>query len=140
MLECLIMGDSIAVGIGTYQKQCITAAKVGINSQAWYNSYKEAPVFKHNNYKTAVISLSTNDFHKTETADVLYSIRYRIKADRVVWILPSHTLRPVQRAIIREIANEFKDTVIDITQFLGPDNIHPTGKGYISIGNNILKK
>lgn len=138
MFECLIMGDSIAVGVGQYRPECATIARVGITSEKWFNTHKDNPSFRQS-FKVVVISLGTNDF-KNQSAEYLYDIRARVKANMVVWLLPSQTLKPVQRVIVREIANEFKDSVMDISQFVGPDKIHPTGKGYIEIGNNILKK
>jgi len=32
MIECLILGDSIAVGIGQMRPECVVQAKSGINS------------------------------------------------------------------------------------------------------------
>lgn len=56
----------------------------------------------------------------------------------VVWILPSRTLKPVQRAIIKEIANEFKDKILDTANYkMSHDGIHPTGQSYIEIGKAI---
>ena len=135
MLECLIMGDSIAVGIGMNRPDCATIAQVGITSQKWLSSYKQHPTFTRP-YKIAVISLGTNDFKNT-TAESLYDIRIKTKADMVVWILPSATLKPTQRVIIKEIANEFKDKTIDISQFIGHDGIHPHWKGYQSIAQQL---
>lgn len=138
MFECLVMGDSIAVGVGQYRPECATIAKVGITSEKWFKTHGENPNFTKP-YKIVVISLGTNDF-KNETAEYLYSVRARVKADMVVWLLPSQTLKPVQRVIVKEIANEFKDKTMDINSFVGPDKIHPTGKGYIEIGKEIFKK
>jgi lysophospholipase L1-like esterase len=138
MLECLIIGDSIAVGIGMNRPECATIAKVGITSQNWLHSYQNHPTFNRP-YKIAVISLGTNDYRNT-TAENIYDIRLKTKADMVIWILPSATLKPIQRVIIKEIANEFHDRTMDITQFIGPDGIHPHGKGYQDIAKQTLPK
>jgi len=127
MLECLILGDSIAVGIGQHRPDCVTIAKVGITSQNWLSSYQNHPTFNRP-YKIAVISLGSNDFRNT-TAENLYDIRKRTNADMVVWIMPSISLKPVQRVIIREIANEFKDKIMEIPQ-MSHDGIHPTPIAY----------
>ncbi len=134
MLECLIMGDSIAVGIGMNRPDCVTIAKVGITSDKWYKQYShriDQP------FKVVVISLGTNDGKVTYTAEYLYDIRKKVKANAVVWILPSLTLKPTQRAIVQEIASEFKDKTMDISTFIGPDGYHPTGKGYQSIASRL---
>jgi hypothetical protein len=127
MLECLILGDSIAVGIGMNRPDCITIAKVGITSPNWLRSYQNHPTFNQP-YKVVAISLGSNDYRNT-TAESLYDIRSKVKADMVVWIMPSVSLKPVQRAIIKEIANEFHDKTIELSQ-MSQDGIHPTPLGY----------
>jgi hypothetical protein len=134
MLECLILGDSIAVGIGTYRPDCAVIAKVGITSQNWLRSYQTHPTF-NKPYKVVAISLGSND-HRNTTAESLYDIRSKIKADMVVWVMPSRTLKPVQRVIIKEIANEFRDKILEINK-MSYDGIHPTGQGYIELGKSI---
>ena len=134
MLECLILGDSIGVGIGMNRPDCTTIAKVGITSDRW----RKENLFKVNEqFKIVVISLGTNDWKSTHTSDALVEIRKKIKANAVVWILPSITLKPTQRAIVREVANEFHDKTMDISQFIGPDGIHPNWKGYQSIAQQL---
>ena len=135
MLECLILGDSIAVGIGMNRPDCVTVAKVGITSQNWLRSYQNHPTYQRA-YKVVVISLGTNDFRNT-TAESLYDIRNKVKADMIVWVLPNQSLKPIQRAIVREIANEFHDKTIELTK-LSPDGIHPTPLGYKETAKKIL--
>ena len=124
MLECLILGDSIAVGIGQARPECVTLARSGITSEKWYRGYNNNPYFIDDLYKVVVISLGTNDF-RGMTSEMLYSIREKIKSKIVVWIAPSSVLKPTQNQIVREIANEFKDKVLDISEYVGHDKIHP---------------
>lgn len=136
MIDCLILGDSLAVGIGRYRPECATIAQVGITSQQWLRSYQNHPTFNRP-YKIAVISLGSNDFRHT-TAENLYDIRKKTQADMVVWILPSMSLKPIQRAIIREIANEFHDKMLDTAHYkMSHDGIHPTGQSYIDLGKAV---
>lgn len=137
MLECLILGDSIAVGVGMNRPDCSVIAKVGITSDKWYKNYQHK---LNESFKIAVISLGTNDWKTTVTAEYLYDIRNKTKANAVIWILPSATLKPTQRAIVREIANEFKDKTMDISQFIGPDGIHPHWKGYQTIAKQLINR
>lgn len=134
MLECLVMGDSIAVGIGQHRPDCVVAAKVGITSKKWFFTYHET--ITNNKYKNVYISLGSND-NWNATADALYAIRKTIKADRVYWVLTSPTLKPHQRVIIREIASEFRDATVDISEHISRDGIHPTGAGYKAIANKL---
>ena len=131
------MGDSIAVGTQHFRKECVAYATGGLNSHQWLNKNVDKSPFVA---KTVIISLGTNDWKSTITAEYLYDIRNKTKANAVVWILPSATLKPTQRAIIKEIANEFKDKTMDISQFIGPDGIHPHGRGYQSIARNLVSQ
>lgn len=125
MLECLIIGDSIAVGLGQARPECVTIARSGITSNRWYKGFGSNPYYKDDAYKVAVISLGTNDFVGDKTSDILYNVRRNLNADMVIWILPSRQLKPSQFAIIRELSNEFHDRVVDIAEFVGTDGIHP---------------
>jgi hypothetical protein len=125
MLECLILGDSIAVGLGQARPECVTIARSGYSSKRWYRGFGLNPYYKDDAYKIAVISLGTNDFVGDNTSEILYSIRKNTNAQFVVWILPSWNLKPQQHAIVREIANEFHDKVLSIHEFVGHDGIHP---------------
>lgn len=136
MIECLVLGDSIAVGVGQHKPECAIVAKVGINSKKWLETYGNHPTVTKP-YKVVVISLGSNDY-RSYLSEGLYDVRVKIKADMVVWILPSMTLKPVQRVIIKEIANEFRDKTIDTAVHqMSPDGIHPTGRGYIEISKAI---
>lgn len=128
MIECLILGDSIAVGIGSHRPDCAVIAKVGITSQQWLKHNGNHPTF-NKPYKVVAISLGSNDFRNSSTAESLYDIRHKIKADLVVWVMPSISLKPIQRALIREIANEFKDKILEIEK-MSYDGIHPSPIGY----------
>ena len=127
MLECLILGDSIAVGIGMNRPDCVTVAKVGITSNKWLETYRDHPTINRP-FKVAVISLGSNDYRGIMT-EGLYDVRAKIKADMVIWIMPSVSLKPIQRAVIKEIANEFRDKILEITK-MSYDGIHPTPIGY----------
>ena len=80
MIECLILGDSIAVGIGQHRPDCAVIAKVGITSQNWLKNYNNHPTF-NKPYKVVTISLGSNDFKASHTAESLYDIRNKIKSD-----------------------------------------------------------
>jgi hypothetical protein len=115
------MGDSLAVGIGQARPDCFTVAKVGITSDKWFKQYNPK---LDKQFKSVIISLGTNDFVGIPE-EYLYKIRTSIKANMVVWILPSYSLKPKQRALVQKISNEFGDKVLDITEHIGYDGIHP---------------
>ena len=135
MLECMILGDSTAIGIAQHKPECAVIARVGITSENWYKNFNTNPNTK-NNYKIVVISLGNNDYKNT-TAESLYNIRKHINADIVFWIAPSLTLKPIQRLLVRELANEFKDKVIESHPYIGYDGIHPNQNGYKQLSSKI---
>lgn len=128
MLECLILGDSIAVGIAQHRPECVAYAKVGINSRNWSN----ANLTKNLTAKTVVISLGANDTVKIKTRRELETLREVIKAELVFWILPYNN--PNIHDFIRELAADYRDVVLPITS-IGSDNVHPTAKGYKLLAN-----
>jgi hypothetical protein len=57
MLECLIVGDSIAVGVSQIRTECQAIVKSGINSSDWNKKH----LHKLKPTKTLIISLGAND-------------------------------------------------------------------------------
>ena len=132
MLDCLIVGDSIAVGVATVKTECVSYAKGGINSRQWLNqNIGNTPLVA----KSVIISLGSNDHKYVKTESELRTIRQLTKADRVYWILPAGNLKASEVSIqyiqllVREIAKEYGDIVLPITK-LQKDGIHPSGAGY----------
>ena len=124
MLDCLIVGDSIAVGVANVRTECVSYSKGGINSHQWLNSnVGKSPYVA----KTVIISLGSNDHKYVKTESELRTIRELTKADRVYWILPA--IKPDIQAIVRKIAAQNGDTVLPITR-LQKDGVHPSWNGY----------
>jgi hypothetical protein len=134
MLECLILGDSIAVGTQQFAKQCELVGKGGINTWQWNNMYPKADL----SAGTVIISLATNDHKYINTEAELIKMRERVKSSRVFWILPAGNLKASQvniqwiQGLVREIAQKYGDTVLPI-RGLQPDGIHPSWSGYKDI-------
>jgi lysophospholipase L1-like esterase len=124
MLECLIMGDSIAVGTKMFKPECTLIGKSGINSYQWVNTHITKTPFAT---KTVIISLGSNDLAYVKTESELKTIRLNTKADKVYWILPA--IKPNIQEIVKKIATENGDIVLPI-RYISPDGVHPTGRGY----------
>jgi lysophospholipase L1-like esterase len=124
MLDCLILGDSIAVGTSQARPECVSYSKGGINSYDWLNKNvgKSPYVAKH-----VIISLGSNDHKGIKTESELNTIRQLTKADRVYWILPA--IKPDIQEMVRRIAVENGDVILPIKD-LSSDQVHPTAKGY----------
>ena len=131
MIDCIIMGDSIAVGTHRAKPECVTYVKGGLNTWQWNRDY-----LKNNlSAKTVIISLGSNDHKHIKTQKELETLRAKVKADRVFWILPYGNLAasrvPITeiQQIVREIAAEHGDKVISING-IQSDGIHPSWTGY----------
>lgn len=127
MLECLILGDSIAVGTAQVRPECVSYSKGGWNTWQWNRDYLN----KDLSAKTVIISLGSNDHPGVSTRYELQKMRKKVQADRVVWIVPA--IKPHVQEIVESIAREHKDTIIQIP-YLSNDGIHPSSRGYKKIG------
>lgn len=127
MLECLIVGDSIAVGVSQVRPECASIAKSGINSRDWNarNMQRLKPA------RVLIISLGANDLKGHNTEGNVRSLRTNAQADKVFWLLPNETLKPAAVAAVKQVAAEFGDSVIDRPKTnMSADGVHPTYKGY----------
>ena len=124
MIECLILGDSIAVGTQQFRPECVSYSKGGINSYQWLNAnVGKSPYVA----KTVIISLGSNDHKYVKTLSELRNIRELTKAERVYWILPA--IKPDIQEMVKKVAAEWGDTVLPMTR-LQKDGIHPSTAGY----------
>jgi hypothetical protein len=126
MLDCLILGDSIAVGTHQIATECRALAKGGWNSWQWNRDYLKNDL----SADTVIISLGSNDHKGVKTRRELEIVRDKVKGSRVFWILPA--IKPDIQDIVREIAAQHGDTVLPINR-LQPDGIHPSWAGYKDI-------
>ncbi len=126
MLECLILGDSIAVGTHQFRPECVALAKGGINTWQFNKNYAShiEPA------QTVIISLGSNDHDGVNSFKELLAMRQRVEGKRVFWILPA--IKPHIQDMVRIIANNYGDTVLPITR-LQPDKVHPSWAGYKDI-------
>lgn len=133
MLDCLILGDSIAVGTHQFKKECVAVAKGGINSWQYNKDYVAS---RKNDFgaEVVIISLGSNDHKGVKTYNELYKMRERIKAQRVYWISPNPVVFPRQADDVNLIAISFGDFVIKPTRYQ-TDQVHPSWEGYKDIAN-----
>jgi len=132
MLECLIMGDSIAVGTKMFAPtECVSYSKGGWNTWQWNKKWGETPL----EAKRVVISLGTNDHKGVNTFKELMKIRYRIRSVQVVWIMPPCNKKFCKSGVnknVTDIATRYGDKII-ATPHVQPDGIHPSWRGYKSL-------
>lgn len=133
MLECMIIGDSIAVGTQMFRQECVAYATGGLNTSQWNKKYRN----KDLTASTMIISLGTNDHDGVHTFKELSAMRSRVTATNVFWIMPpcnpKFCKQPVND-IVEIIANAHGDTIIGTTR-LQKDAIHPSWAGYKELAN-----
>jgi len=129
MIECLILGDSIAVGTHQYRPECELIATNGINSHQWNKQNASHTL----SATTTIISLGSNDHPGVRSLWELQQLRTKVVAQRVYWILPANN-KDIQQ-MIQLIAQDYGDTVLPISR-LQKDGVHPSWAGYRQLAEN----
>jgi lysophospholipase L1-like esterase len=122
MIDCLILGDSIAVGVSKNRPECDVIAKSGITSP----NFVKAHITKNLSADTVLVSLGSNDAG-VNTLQALTKLRKTIRAKSVYWILPAQFTDA--RYTVEKIALKNGDTIVRIPD-VSADGIHPTSRGY----------
>jgi lysophospholipase L1-like esterase len=139
MLECLILGDSIAVGTHQFRPECASYSKGGWNTWQWNRDYLKNDLTAG----TVIISLGSNDHKHINTEAELLKMRSKVVGKRVFWVLPAGNLKASEvniqwiQGLVREIAAKYGDVVLPITR-LQRDGIHPSWAGYKDIVERTL--
>ena len=134
MIDCMIIGDSIAVGVSMVRKECVSYSKGGWNSWQWNKDYLANASAQP--AQTIIISLGANDHKGVKTEFELRKMREAIKGKRVFWISPGMERKPIPQTAIEKIAKEYGDVVLDRPKNgMSSDGIHPTMRGYKELAN-----
>ena len=137
MLDCMIIGDSIAVGVAQQRPECVAYATGGLNTWQWNKKYGSKVLAS----PAVIISLGTNDHSGVHTFKELSRMRANVTAERVFWILPpcnDKFCKPDVNEIVEIIARSRGDTIIK-TDRLQKDAIHPSWAGYKELANETRK-
>lgn len=129
MIECILLGDSIAVGLRPHLP-CTLQAQVG------RNSHHQSVIIRPIEARKVIISLGSNDvgdptMMKSQLRH-LRLIRRNIDADKVIWILPYHNQGHEN---IRRVAAENGDGLLDLINFRTSDGVHP--RSYKDVSNDL---
>lgn len=123
MIDCAVVGDSIALGVGTELHRCVVDATVGIPSADVIGRVQHANVL--------VVSAGSNDARSPALEHNLRAIRAKASS-KVIWISP---MDPVAAAAVRRVARLHGDQVVHFTP--RPDNIHP--RSYPTLADRVAK-
>ena len=133
MIDCMIIGDSIAVGTARARPECVSYARGGWNSWQWNKDYLDQAAAKP--AKAVIISLGANDHRGVKTEQELRKMRAAIQGQRVFWIDPGQDRKPIPHDAITRIAREYGDTIVPRPRdHMSADGVHPTGRGYKILG------
>lgn len=135
MIDCMIIGDSIAVGSHMFRKECVSHSKGGITSHGWDKMYGKIDLTAN----TVIISLGTNDWEKASTFEKLKEIRSKIKAHQVFWIAPNYEMKPKAHYDVLYVSDVFQDKVISTNKYQA-DKIHPSWSGYKELMDQTKQK
>jgi lysophospholipase L1-like esterase len=128
MIDCIVLGDSIAVGTHLQRYECTSYSKGGINTWQWNKTYGNSDL----SAGTVIISLGTNDHKGVKTERELLEMRSKVKASKVFWIMPpcnDKFCKPNVNKLVEAIAKAHGDSVIG-TNRVQADGIHPSWAGY----------
>jgi lysophospholipase L1-like esterase len=131
MLECLILGDSIARGIANIRKECNHLTEIGISGVEYNRKYGSNMLITELGSDTVIISLGSNDVTTDRFERELRNLRASVKSKDVIWILPSER-KQEQRHIVTLVAGIYNDRMIEIPSY-SADGIHPNIRGYDDI-------
>ena len=128
MIDCLVLGDSIAVGVAQHLPECQVIAKIGRSSSQVLASVKAV------SNDVTVISVGSNDPRNPELLRNIRALRAKINAKYVIWLLPYDDSAS---GAVRHVAGSHRDYLIDLKNFASADGVHP--KNYKSIAMEIRK-
>ncbi len=128
MLDCLIIGDSIGVGIAPHT-QCKVAAQVGRATST------QAAIIKRVSADHVIISLGSNDPFDPELLRNLRRVRASINAKWVVWIVPYHSHAG---GAVRRVADAYGDGMVELRAFKSRDGVHPAN--YQGVAVDAMRK
>lgn len=114
-MSCAFIGDCIALGLALINPQCYPDAEVGRSAAAI--AERRLP----GSYDWVVISAGSNNPNYRALARQLRTIRARVDARRVAWILPTNRR---SAAIVRRVAVSFGDARVRIAA-TARDRVHP---------------
>lgn len=125
--NCVLVGDSIAVGIAPYTK-CEIQAKIGRSAASAYaNSWQL-------NASTTIISLGSNDINDPNLESILQKLRKDVTSEVVIWVVPYN---PKVAQIVLKIAKANRDSYINLQAFPTADGVHP--KNYRAVTDTVEK-
>ena len=120
MFDCVILGDSIAVGVATafasMGVSCDVRAGVG------WPTHRIAHLAITSAHQVAIVSAGSNDTPGERLARQLQLLRRKINANCVIWIYPYTGDRAWQ---VQNVAVSYGDSAVSFKRIGSNDGVHP---------------
>lgn len=134
MFECLVLGDSIGLGVAAeinrrLRAGCDVAAAQNVTTEQlllWRPPIKA--------YGTTIIAVSSNDVLSAALPTSLAVLRRQLSTRRAIWLLPYSRPRAY---VVNRIAMSFGDETLDLRRFETRDNVHPAK--YRDVASKLLR-
>lgn len=134
--RCLVIGDSIAVGVSNHSR-CLSISTGGLSSWRWLDRWGRS--LDAVDPEVVLISLGANDADDRRSLPSLAKVRAKLRAPRVIWLAPSEVLSLTSRNWVRLIAEQHGDSVFDLPQrHMQKDGIHPSTRGAQIVASRLL--
>lgn len=130
MMDCVYIGDSIAVGLQQLEPNCGIYAKVGADTDFIVKHFSGTKAAGH-----AVITMGSNAPKNPHNYENALKLRKSLKVDFVVWVLPYDR---TSAAAIRKVAQQFPDAIVDLHGIPSRDGVHPNYKKASDIVQDII--
>ena len=118
---CLIVGDSTGVGtasaLAAQGVRCEIHARVGASSAEVAKTWKGSPPVAR-----ALLAIGSNDPTNPSLTRNLVSVRQRVTAARVTWLLPYNT---TAARVVARVATTFGDQIVPLSFQPSADRVHP---------------
>ena len=114
---CLLLGDSIAIGIARLRPACRLVAQKGITSD---EVLAAAPADR--SYRHVIVAMGSNDRWRTPLPRNLAAVRTLYPKASFTWIAPRRG-RSAQQ--VAAFASSHHDGLVELVDFSSRDTVHP---------------
>lgn len=129
MPSCLLLGDSIAIGLQKFMVGCTFVAGIGVNTPTMVHRLENTPALHDVVYDVAVVSLGSNDRIGGIRLEMhLTVLQRRVPARRIIFVLPA---LEAQRASVARIAEAFGHSTVSFEP--GKDGVHPNSYAVLAM-------
>lgn len=131
MSDCLILGDSIALGVAA-ALQMLHWGGCDVRARNGASVASIATMASSIGYREVVVSAGSNDRLNPSRARDLVALRRELGGAKVTWIYPR---QPAPAWDVYRVARRFGDRAVDISRACSRDGVHP--RDYFAVARAI---